>query len=102
MQEQLGGGPAAPSAPQTAYCMVTHLAYTEHPRVPSEGSQCGWWERPVLRVNLQAVISESFACVSAPGPNQWLNYFVDACAASDVSLVKIVDKTKLDHVQKPN
>lgn len=26
--------------------------------VPSEGSQRGWWERPVLRVNWQAGISE--------------------------------------------
>ena len=58
-----------------------------------EGKLAGWYLRdasPALPV-------------SASGSNQWLNFFVDACAASDVSLVKIiVDKTKLDRVQKPN
>lgn len=78
------------------------LLTAQQHRVYATWVPSGWCERPVLKVSSQAGTS-CFACVGASGSNQWLNYFVHACAASVVSFVQIVvDKTKLDYVQKSN
>jgi len=74
--------------------------------VPSEGSQCGWWERPFLRVNSQAVISEMHPqlclcqCLRIKPVVELLcrclRYF--RCELNKNRCYK----TKLDRVQKPN